>query len=441
MVIAAVSASQVTTGGATPRVQAPAGQFQDALRQALELKATAGSVEARSVQTGAKSRVPWHGVGLAAMAAALETLPAPAIQLSGSATSTGEHAAAHGAATLQQLGVNSAAVTARSIESVLAQAMGLQVPAHVTAAPAATGATRATAAAAQPTGLSSAPAPAATASTQLSAGRVEAGVSALQRPVASASPSTADPATAAAQAVLATGMPQVSAARWEAEVQVSAATTRPALVSKIAGTRSMPKTPGMRAEASVTPAAGGPGTGRVSRHPAAAAAAASQPGTGSGTGSLRHMAGGQAGVAAKDGELARYVTTASQVATTVAAGATGAARDAVPVQPADVAAQVAAAAQRAAAGMQAGTASVRLLLDPPQLGHVQVTLRAVQDGIAAVLRAENPAAIVVLQGGQEDLRQRFGELGFKASTVSVTAAERPRVIASAGRSTGGRRTG
>ena len=110
-----------------------------------------------------------------------------------------------------------------------------------------------------------------------------------------------------------------------------------------------------------------------------------------------------------------------------------------PASAPEVAAQVAAAAQRAAAGMQGGSASVRLQLDPPQLGHVQVTLRAVQDGIVAVLRAENPVAIAALQGGQEDLRQRLGALGFKASSVAVTTSERPRVVAPVGRGASGKK--
>jgi flagellar hook-length control protein FliK len=123
----------------------------------------------------------------------------------------------------------------------------------------------------------------------------------------------------------------------------------------------------------------------------------------------------------------------------VGVGAIGARTPAV--DSAYVAAQVAAAAQRAATGSEATTASIRLQLDPPELGPVQVTLRAAQDGIVAVLRAENPAAIAVLQGGQEDLRQRLEALGFKASAVEVTAAERPRVVVATGRSSSGRRSG
>ncbi len=157
-----------------------------------------------------------------------------------------------------------------------------------------------------------------------------------------------------------------------------------------------------------------------------------------GTSSLGSHGHGQAGNVARDGENGRQVA----VPGTLAAAAPGAAPRSLgtgPVDGASVAAQVAAVAQRTAAGMESGAASVRLQLDPPELGHVQVTLRAAQDGIVAVLRAENPTAIAVLQGGQEDLRQRLGALGFKATSVEVTAADRPRIVVASSRSSAGRR--
>ena len=157
-----------------------------------------------------------------------------------------------------------------------------------------------------------------------------------------------------------------------------------------------------------------------------------------GTSSLGSLGRGQAGNVARDGERGRQVA----VPGTQPAAAAGTAPRPLgtgPVDSASVAAQVAAVAQRTAAGMESGAASVRLQLDPPELGHVQVTLRAAQDGIVAVLRAENPAAIAVLQGGQEDLRQRLGALGFKATSVEVTAADRPRIVVASSRSSAGRR--
>ncbi len=172
------------------------------------------------------------------------------------------------------------------------------------------------------------------------------------------------------------------------------------------------------------------------RQPAGAAAAvAAHVG---GTSSLGSHGRGQAGNLARDGERGRQVAVpgTQPVAATAAAPrpfGTG------PVDSASVAAQVAAVAQRTAASMESGPASVRLQLDPPELGHVQVTLRAAQDGIVAVLRAANPAAIALLQGGQEDLRQRLGALGFKTTSVEVIAADRPRIVVASSRSSAGRR--
>ncbi len=176
---------------------------------------------------------------------------------------------------------------------------------------------------------------------------------------------------------------------------------------------------------------------RTGPRPASASASPAE----GGTQSLQHRDRPPAGVVAGGGETGRSVALGQAQPSVAMEARTGGAAGATQVDAGHVAAQVAAAAQRAAASMDAGTASVRLQLDPPQLGHVQVTLRAAQDGIVAVLRAESPAAVAVLQGGQEDLRQRLGALGFKASAVEVTAAERPRIVVASSRSSAGRRSG
>ncbi len=172
----------------------------------------------------------------------------------------------------------------------------------------------------------------------------------------------------------------------------------------------------------------------------AAAHGTASPAPFAGTHPLSQRTRSEAGVLPGGGESGRAMAfSGAQVGS--ASGAETGFSGAAPVDSASVAAQVAAVAQRTAAAMESGAASVRLQLDPPELGHVQVTLRAAQNGIVAVLRAENPATVAVLQGGEEDLRQRLGALGFKASSVEVTAAERPRIVVASGRSSAGRRSG
>lgn len=107
----------------------------------------------------------------------------------------------------------------------------------------------------------------------------------------------------------------------------------------------------------------------------------------------------------------------------------------------EVSVQIADAARAEAPHVQPGGASmVRIALTPPELGHVNVTLRAGVDGLSAVLRAEEPAAAALLQLGQGELRQRLEALGLGRAHVEVSTQDQNESVRPARRSAPGGRS-
>lgn len=106
----------------------------------------------------------------------------------------------------------------------------------------------------------------------------------------------------------------------------------------------------------------------------------------------------------------------------------------------EVSVQIAQAARTEVPHLQQGGASmVRIALTPPQLGHVNVTLRAGAAGVTATLTAEEPAAAAALQLGQGELRSRLESLGLGPASVKVAQEARAGVPSSRRSSAGGRR--
>ncbi len=106
----------------------------------------------------------------------------------------------------------------------------------------------------------------------------------------------------------------------------------------------------------------------------------------------------------------------------------------------EVSVQIAQAARTEVPHLQQGGASmVRIALTPPQLGHVNVTLRAGAAGVTATLTAEEPAAAAALQLGQGELRWRLESLGLGPASVKVAQEARAGVPSSRRSSAGGRR--
>jgi flagellar hook-length control protein FliK len=107
----------------------------------------------------------------------------------------------------------------------------------------------------------------------------------------------------------------------------------------------------------------------------------------------------------------------------------------------EVSVQIAEAARAEAPHIQHGGASmVRIALNPPQLGHVSVTLRAGADGLSATLQAEEPAAAALLQMGQGELRQKLETLGLGPAEVKVSVHGESQAVRPTRRSNaGGRR--
>ena len=454
--VASLPAASGVERAAGPKT--PQGLFVDVLREVLAVGEPSTPREPGGQHGKAQGQVPWHGIGLASSM----TPPLPA----------GAQLCGHGPwAASSSLRVGLAAHAGP--ESFAAEtAAEPRIAAAKDSGPASAGSSQ-TASAAK-----AARAGGAEVGPQRTAIEVAAyGLSAAERP-ALASPSARAPglatwptppsrapglATRTTPSSRAPGPPALPAlaARSAAAAQAppaSARTARPAGLDALASQVNVATEPplaGARAVASAAghgtrPAAGPPRSSDLPDGASAGTAIQAElpmrraggpaPVFDIGMQSLRHGSRLQAGLAGTHGESGRPLA-ALAVASSPGTGGAAPTGGSPVADSAQVAAQVAAAAQRAVAGMASGPASVRLQLNPADLGHVQITLRAAQGGIVAVLRADTPAAIAVLQSGQDDLRQRLGALGFKASAVEITSADRPRIVGAASRSPSGRRSG
>ena len=487
MVIAAIGSLPAASGATGPsHATSGKGLFKDALRTAVAGTAASPSSPSATQEKSrhtSRTETPWLGVGTTfadvtlpvkaaagqAAEAADTTDPtgrtgrgtaAPAPGLSTRAVGAAGAKAPVGAAPSVQAGLAAVrdASPAAAPASMSAQAVSAELPAPRESLPATAVAAHIPAAQTASRSLSAA-APALEGAAQRLPAAPKAGAvtavaeSAAQRlpaaPKAGADTAVAESAAQRLPAVLQKGadtaVAEGAAQRPSAALQTGAVTAAAETAARVANAegRSLATSAApaaglsQKGSAQETPVAAAAGAPRVHSTPSAAASAPME----GGTQSLQHRDRSSAGVMASGGETGRPVAVGQPQPSVVVETGAGEAAGATQADAAHVAAQVAAAAQRAAASMDAGTASVRLQLDPPQLGHVQITLRAAQDGIVAVLRAESPAAVAVLQGGQEDLRQRLGALGFKASAVEVAPAERPRIVVASGRSSAGRRSG
>lgn len=70
--------------------------------------------------------------------------------------------------------------------------------------------------------------------------------------------------------------------------------------------------------------------------------------------------------------------------------------------------------------LASGRAVLRVTLNPPSLGHISISLSAGEGGITAVLRAEQPVALQLMQQAQPEIRRRLAELGLGAAQVQVS---------------------
>ncbi len=147
---------------------------------------------------------------------------------------------------------------------------------------------------------------------------------------------------------------------------------------------------------------------------------------------------GRAGMSTVRGETHRITAQRSQDVLAAAGAGEAQAGRATPGLSREVSVQIAQAAQAEAPHVQQGGASmVRIALNPPQLGHVNVTLRAGADGLLAILRAEEPAAAAVLQMSQGELRQRLESLGLGKAHVEVMTQDRRQTVRPARRTSAG----
>ncbi len=71
-----------------------------------------------------------------------------------------------------------------------------------------------------------------------------------------------------------------------------------------------------------------------------------------------------------------------------------------------------------------GRGEVRVRLDPPSLGRVQVTLSRDTDGVVARLKVETPEALKLLTAGTPALRHALESRGLEVSHVSVALEDR-----------------
>ena len=149
---------------------------------------------------------------------------------------------------------------------------------------------------------------------------------------------------------------------------------------------------------------------------------------------------GRAGMSTVRGETHRITAQRSQDVLAAAGAGEAQAGRATPGLSREVSVQIAQAAQAEAPHVQQGGASmVRIALNPPQLGHVNVTLRVGADGLLAILRAEEPAAAAVLQMSQGELRQRLESLGLGKAQVEVMTQDRRQTVQPARRTSAGGR--
>ena len=459
MVTGAIAALPAVSGAErTAGPRAPEGPFGDVLREVLAVGGPSTLREPAGQHGKVQGQTPWHGIGLAS----LLTPPLPV------GTPPGGHVCAP-ASSGRRVGLAAHAEPESYVAGTSAEpslAVLAQIPAA--AATSRTTSSSKVAAAVAGEGAEGGPHRMAIETTPLAS-------SAAERPANAAAPAAKSPGLAALPAP-APAARRPSLATVPAPAARSAAAAKQVLpaaaqVARLAGMYAL-ASPGdgkpvlaeepprglIRAEAGLFGHGTSPATRpeRATALPALAdgvmAKAATRPQVPvrhlggpapafkTGMQSLRHGSRAQAGFAGTRGESGRPLAVAAEGSSPVSGGASPAPGSPL-VDSAQVAAQVAAAAQRAMSGMQSGPASVRLQLNPADLGHVQITLRTVQNGVMAVLRADNPAAIAVLQAGQDDLRQRLGALGFKASTVEIMPADRPRIVGAASRSPSGRRSG
>lgn len=86
----------------------------------------------------------------------------------------------------------------------------------------------------------------------------------------------------------------------------------------------------------------------------------------------------------------------------------------------EIAPQVAAVMQQHLPDVAAhGPAVLRMALNPPSLGHISISLSAGAGGITAVLRAELPVAMQLMQAAQPEIRRRLQDLGLGDASVRV----------------------
>lgn len=70
-----------------------------------------------------------------------------------------------------------------------------------------------------------------------------------------------------------------------------------------------------------------------------------------------------------------------------------------------------------------GRSVLRVALNPESLGHITISLSSGADGISAVLRAEQPVALQLMQAAQPEIRRRLAELGLGEASVRIASFE------------------
>lgn len=90
----------------------------------------------------------------------------------------------------------------------------------------------------------------------------------------------------------------------------------------------------------------------------------------------------------------------------------------------EIAPQVAAIVQQhLPAAAAEGRSVLRVALNPESLGHITISLSSGPDGLSAVLRAEQPVALQLMQAAQPEIRRRLAELGLGEASVRIAGFE------------------